>query len=188
MFPKLCFLRRKLPWALPSWPASAEALVTSVVSDSLPPLWTVAPPDSSVCGSLQAGMLSGLPFPPPGELPDPGIEPGSPALAGRFLTSLLNSQNQYQVPDPSSVHSAFQGVLLRMGLALVGPTLTCKRAGHLGTVLGSSVSGKTTPVLILFSQSPSHQPELRRGCHLGVFNDNARLSQPGCLLLRPLGP
>ena len=33
---------------------------------------------------------SGLPFPPPGDLPDPGIEPVcliSPALAGRFFTS-----------------------------------------------------------------------------------------------------
>ena len=30
---------------------------------------------------------SGLPFPPPGVLPDPGIEPASPALAGRFLTA-----------------------------------------------------------------------------------------------------
>ena len=29
---------------------------------------------------------SGLPGPPPGDLPDPGIEPGSPALAGRFFT------------------------------------------------------------------------------------------------------
>ena len=29
---------------------------------------------------------SGLPCPPPGDLPDPGIEPGSPALAGRFFT------------------------------------------------------------------------------------------------------
>ena len=28
---------------------------------------------------------SGLPCPPPGELPNPGIEPTSPALAGRFL-------------------------------------------------------------------------------------------------------
>ena len=31
-----------------------------------------------------------LPFPPPGELPDPGIEcasPGSPELAGRFFTT-----------------------------------------------------------------------------------------------------
>ena len=30
---------------------------------------------------------SGLPFPSPGDLPDPGIEPTSPALAGRFFTT-----------------------------------------------------------------------------------------------------
>ena len=33
---------------------------------------------------------SGLPFPPPGDLPDPGIEPespASPALAGEFFTT-----------------------------------------------------------------------------------------------------
>ena len=30
---------------------------------------------------------SGLPFPTPGDLPDPGIEPASPVLAGRFFTA-----------------------------------------------------------------------------------------------------
>ena len=30
---------------------------------------------------------SGLPFPPPGDLPDPGIKPLSPTLAGRFFTT-----------------------------------------------------------------------------------------------------
>ena len=30
---------------------------------------------------------SGLPFPSPGDLPDPGIEPTSPALAGGFFTN-----------------------------------------------------------------------------------------------------
>ena len=30
--------------------------------------------------------MNGLPFPPPGDLPDPGIKPSSPALAGGFLT------------------------------------------------------------------------------------------------------
>ena len=30
---------------------------------------------------------SGLPFPPPGDLPDPGVEPGTSALAGVFLTA-----------------------------------------------------------------------------------------------------
>ena len=30
---------------------------------------------------------SGLPFPSPGDLPDPGIEPKSPALAGGFFST-----------------------------------------------------------------------------------------------------
>ena len=30
---------------------------------------------------------SGLPFLPPGDLSDPGIEPASPILAGRFFTT-----------------------------------------------------------------------------------------------------
>ena len=30
---------------------------------------------------------SGLPFPSLGDLPDPGIEPASPALSGGFLTT-----------------------------------------------------------------------------------------------------
>ena len=30
---------------------------------------------------------SGLPFPSPGDLPDPGIKPVSPALSGRFFTA-----------------------------------------------------------------------------------------------------
>ena len=30
---------------------------------------------------------SGLPFPPPGDLPDPGMKPASPALAGGFITT-----------------------------------------------------------------------------------------------------
>ena len=32
---------------------------------------------------------SGLPFPSPGDLPDPGIEPGSSALEADALTSLI---------------------------------------------------------------------------------------------------
>ena len=33
---------------------------------------------------------SGLPFPSPGDLPDPGIEPGSPALQADSLPTELN--------------------------------------------------------------------------------------------------
>ena len=38
-----------------------------------------SPPDSSVHRTFQTRILEGLPFPSPRDLPDPGIEPGSPA-------------------------------------------------------------------------------------------------------------
>ena len=38
-----------------------------------------SPPGSSVHGTSQARILDGLPFPPAGDLPDPGTEPKSPA-------------------------------------------------------------------------------------------------------------
>ena len=43
-------------------------------------------PGSSIHGIFQAKYWSGLPFPSPEDLPDPGIEPGSPAVAGRCFT------------------------------------------------------------------------------------------------------
>ena len=48
------------------------------------------PPGFSVHGILQAEYWSGLPWPPPGDLPDPGIEVVflmSPALGGGFFTT-----------------------------------------------------------------------------------------------------
>ena len=45
------------------------------------------PPGSSVHGIFQKEYWSGLPFPSLGGLPDPGIEPTSPALACRFFTT-----------------------------------------------------------------------------------------------------
>ena len=39
-----------------------------------------SPPHFSVHGTIQERMLSGLPCPYPGDLPDPVIEPGSPTL------------------------------------------------------------------------------------------------------------
>ena len=44
-----------------------------------------SPPGSSVHGFSRQEYWSGLPFPFPGDLPNPGIEPGSPALAGAFF-------------------------------------------------------------------------------------------------------
>ena len=49
-----------------------------------------SPPSLSVHGILQAGILRGLPCPPPGDLPNPGTKSQSlmsPALAGEFFTT-----------------------------------------------------------------------------------------------------
>ena len=46
-----------------------------------------SPPGSSAHGLSRQEHWSGLPGPPPGDLSDPGSEPGPPALAGRFLTT-----------------------------------------------------------------------------------------------------
>ena len=46
-----------------------------------------SPPGSSVHGMLQARIWSGLPFPPPGDLPNPETEPRSPVLQADSLPS-----------------------------------------------------------------------------------------------------
>ena len=50
-------------------------------------LWTVAYQASPSMGFSRQEYWSGLPFPSPGDLPDPGMEPGSPALEADTLTS-----------------------------------------------------------------------------------------------------
>ena len=47
------------------------------------------PPGSSAHGILSLEYWSRWPFPSPGALPNPGIEPISPALAGRFFITEL---------------------------------------------------------------------------------------------------
>ena len=49
--------------------------------------WTVAHQAPLSMGFPRQEYWSGLPFPSPGDLPNPGIEPWSPSLAGRFLTT-----------------------------------------------------------------------------------------------------
>ena len=49
--------------------------------------WAVAHQALPSMGFSRQGYWSGLPFPSPGELPDPGIESGSPALQAGALPS-----------------------------------------------------------------------------------------------------
>ena len=49
--------------------------------------WTVAHQAPLSTGFSRQEYWSGLPFPSPGDLPDPKIEPLSPVLAGGFFTT-----------------------------------------------------------------------------------------------------
>ena len=50
-------------------------------------LWTLAYQASLSMGFSRQEYWSGLPFPSPGYLPDPGVEPRSPTLEADALTS-----------------------------------------------------------------------------------------------------
>ena len=63
-------------------------LSRSVVSDSLPPPWTVGRQAPLSMGFPRQEYQSGLPFPPPGDLPHPGIEARSPVSPALQVDSL----------------------------------------------------------------------------------------------------
>ena len=53
-----------------------------------------SPLDSSVPGILQERTLGRVPFPPPGHLPDPGMEAASPASAGTTYCVTLEAPGE----------------------------------------------------------------------------------------------
>ena len=57
------------------------------MSDSLVTPWAAACQAPLSVEFSRQEYRSGLPFPPLGDLPDPGTEPESPALACRFFTT-----------------------------------------------------------------------------------------------------
>ena len=86
-----------------------------------------SPPGSLSMGFSRQEYWSGLPFPSPGDLPDPGIEPLSPALAGRFLSL---SRHTPQVP---LVLKSIYGFLFLLGadrLSVTSPCLVLSILSH----------------------------------------------------------
>ena len=63
-----------------------------LVTKSCPTLvtpWTVSCQDPLSMGLSRQEYWNGVPFPSPGNLPDPGTEPGSPALQADSLSTEL---------------------------------------------------------------------------------------------------
>ena len=67
------------------------------------PPWTIAHQAPLSMGFSRQEYWSGLPFPSPEDLPNPGIKPVSPALAGRFLTTVLPGKPESSTCRPFNV-------------------------------------------------------------------------------------
>ena len=74
--------------------------------------WTVAYQASPSMGFSRQEYWSGLPFPSPGDLPDPGIEPGYPALGTDTLTSEPQGKPQERSNELKNRIPASWGLLL----------------------------------------------------------------------------
>ena len=79
--------------------------------------WTIAYQAPLFMGFSRQEYWSGLPFPPPGDLPDPGIEPGSPALQADTLPSEpprkpSNLAEQFSILLGASRRMHYSGILL----------------------------------------------------------------------------
>ena len=93
------------------------------VSEVMWPPWTVAClPGFSVHGIFQQEYWSGLPFPPPGGLHNPGIKPTSPTsptLAGIFFTTEPPGKPREMIRNHNILFSLIvnaQGTILRMAV------------------------------------------------------------------------
>ena len=78
-----------LHWQASSLPLAPQLVSVnwSVMSVYFATPWTVACQASLSLGFSRQEYWSGLPCPPPGDLPNAGIKPTSPALAGGFFTT-----------------------------------------------------------------------------------------------------
>ena len=66
-------------------------------------LWAVAYQAPPSMGFSRQEYWSGLPFPSPGDLPNPGIEPGSPAFQADTLTSEPPGKAIYHKPTANII-------------------------------------------------------------------------------------
>ena len=72
--------------------------------------WTVARQSPLSMGCSRQECWSGLPCPPPGDLPDPGIQPSSllsPVLMGGFFTTLATWEALTEEREPKRNRQKF---------------------------------------------------------------------------------
>ena len=92
---------------------ATRLLLSFLVQLSVTP-WTVARQAPLSLGFFKQEHWSGLPFPSPGDLADPGIKPAFPALAGGFWTTEPPVRRQMSLIQAAATSCPFQ--LMRLSL------------------------------------------------------------------------
>ena len=95
----------------------AHPTVTVLVTQSCPTLCDpvdCSPPGSSVHGLFQARLLEWIAFPFPGDLLDPGIKPGSPALQEDFFLFFFFHHLNHQGSQPALSYIPSLSYFLKM--------------------------------------------------------------------------
>ena len=72
-----------------TWQATVHGVTESATTERLNTAQTVAHQTPLSMGFSRQEYWNVMPFPSPGDLPDPRIKPVSPALIGRFFTTVL---------------------------------------------------------------------------------------------------
>ena len=154
--------------------------------------WTVAHQAPRSMGFPRQKHWSGLPFLFPGDLPDPEIEPISPALAGRFF-SLSHQGNLYAKslqlcptlcdpvdcgPPGSSIHGVLQArILVWVAMPSFRGSFQPKDWTHVSFVAGRLFTTESLGTPKLVSYTPQNQMDNHRGGREGIQ------LEPGCELL-----
>ena len=85
--------------------------------------WTAACQAPPSMGFSRQEYWSGLPFPSPGDLPDPGIEPRSPALEADALASEPPGKPNWSSQGDINFHPVIQDVHEGASTGEAGPGL-----------------------------------------------------------------
>ena len=110
----------------PLTPRAPLLLSRSVMSDSATS-WTVAHQAPLSMGFSRQEYWSGLPFPSPGDLPDPGIKPRSPALQADSLpTELWGKPYEWDSVQSSSIAQLCQTLCEPMDCSMPGLPVHCQ--------------------------------------------------------------
>ena len=144
-------------WVPLSWELSIDVIHSFSRVQLFVTPWTVAHQDPLSVGFSVQEHWSGLPFPFPGDLPDPGIKPTSPTLAGGFFTTELPGE------PPNCSEPRFLACSLFIQWKLIWkpqpgpcPSSVCRPSGQLTPPPPSCLAKR--PMASIFPLEPLNRP------------------------------